>query len=469
MSRKIALSTKVPKRTHTTMCTTWTKIKSKNDYNKKFAYIQCGLCAECRATIKSQWQNRLHAEIEHYHTKKGYNVGFITLTYREEYLPHIPKKFFKENEYKRIPCFSYEDILQFTTCIRNYLWKKKSIKEGFRWLITCEYGEKKHRPHMHGLLLFHPSISHEEMYKLVEDAWCGTTNLIPNNPKHKTEKRLHKGKIAPFEDFVPRDNYACGSYVAKYICKDIEFHTTTIGLFNHLTKKQKNELRHYQPFHKQSMGFGSNLLHEKTDNELLEMLENGFDVTGSMKKKMTPQYLRNKILYTTQKKYNLKTHKHETIKKYTPFLYRNIEKVYDIQIKKNKEMFEQMRKKEYWEKNPIEDFNNIRQEFVTRTIEKYGSEKLADFYTNYYGLPQEKCKEKEPWDRKGLNILMRYNPCANMEDRPNINTEEYKEMTQVINFIMDIKHMQKKVERTEEDEKIEKLRKFWQETMGKTT
>ena len=446
------------------MCTTWMKIRSKNEYNKKFAYIQCGMCAECRATIKSQWQNRLHAEIEHYHTKKGYNVGFITLTYREEFLPHIPKKFFKENEYKQIPCFSYEDILQFTTCIRNYLWRKKSMKEAFRWLITSEYGEKKHRPHYHGLLLFHPSITHEEMYKLVEDSWNGTTNLIPNNPKHKTEKRLQKGIIAPYEDFIPRDNYACGGYVAKYICKDIEFYTTTNGLFDHLTKKQRNELRHYQPFHKQSMGFGANLLNEKTDNELIEILENGFDVTGSMKKKMTPQYIRNKILYTTQKKYNLKTHKHETIKKYSAFLYNNIEKVYEIQLKKNKEMFEQMKQKEYWEKNKIVDSKELHmEEYVTRTIEKYGTEKLADFYTNYFGLPLKRCKEIEPWDRKGYQILQRYNPCADMEDRPNLDPRYYEEMTEIINIIMSIKHMQIKTKRTKEEEKTEKLRKFWQD------
>lgn len=429
------------------------------------------MCAECRAVIKSQWQNRLHAEIEYYHNKLNYNVGFVTLTYREECLPHIPKKFFKDGEYKRIPCFSYEDIKKFTTCIRNYLWRKRDIKEGLRWLITCEYGEKKHRPHYHGILLFKPEIPHEDMYKLVEDAWCGTTNLIPNNPKHKNKYRPLKGIIAPYEDFVPRDHYACGAYVAKYVCKDIEFYNTTKGLFEHLSKKSRNHLRHFKPFHKQSMGFGANLINGKSDSELLDILENGFDVTGSATKKATPQYLKNKILFTTQKKYNLKTHKHETIKKYTPFLYRNIEKIYNLQLKKNKEMFEQMKTKEYWEKNKLICDNDIGAETtkqnVISIITETGTDKLTEFYTKYFGLDYKKCKETEPWDRQGLEILDRYNPCADRESRPNLDPWSWQEMTDKLNYIMSVKSMQYKVERHDYEEKTEKLRKFWQQMQGK--
>ena len=86
------------------MCLNYINIKkSKNPYNIKSAFIPCGWCEECRQHQKNEWTTRLKAEIEEYHTNMGYNVGFLTMTYQDKCLPHIPKSYFKEGEYEKIP------------------------------------------------------------------------------------------------------------------------------------------------------------------------------------------------------------------------------------------------------------------------------------------------------------------------------------------------------------------------------
>lgn len=452
------------------MCTTPIKVKSKNPYNKKFTYISCGKCEQCRKAQKIQWTNRLKSEIEHYHTERGWNVGFFTLTYNEQHLPTIPKKFFKEGEYQKIPCFSYLDIRKFIDCIRTYIWRTYNKKDAIRWLITSEYGtseEGTHRPHYHGIMLFEPTISNKLMYELIEDSWTGTTTHIKNNEKHKGERRECKGIIAPFEDFIPRDNYACGSYVAKYICKDLDFEDTTNGLFEHLTGKAKNHLRHFKPFHKQSIGLGKHLIDNKNEKQLKEMLEDGIDFTGSLTRAHTPMYIKNKILYTTCKRYNLQTHRFETIKKYSKFYFENKKLVYDIQLNKNIKLFEKLRTKEYFEQNKLitdkEIYLEQPNEIANKLIYDIGTDKLAEFYTKYFGLTWQKCKYGIADEEL---VFARYNPCADLEELPNINGYYYKQMNAAINFILSVKHLEQKKAINENDKEVERLRKFWQELKG---
>lgn len=453
------------------MCTSPMKIKSKNPYNKKYAYISCGKCEQCRAEQKKQWTNRLKSEIEHYHTKLGWNVGFFTLTYNNTHLPHIPKKFFKEGEYKKIPCFSYEDIRKFVDVIRTYLWRTYNRKDAIRWIITSEYGKSEkgtHRPHYHGIILYEKFITSENMYKMIKDSWTGTTKLIKNNQNHKGEKRENKGMIAPYEDFLPRDNYACGAYVAKYICKDLDFEDTTKDLFKHLQGKAKNHLRHFKPFHKQSMGFGKNILENKRNDELQEIIKNGIQFTGADKVAKAPIYIKNKLLYTNYTTYNLKEHKQVNIKKYSKFYYENKELVYNIQLNKNIKLFEQLQTNEYFKqnkiiidkvdmiKNPIEEANKL--------IKDIGTDKLAEFYTTYFGIPWKQCKIGIP---NYELVFARYNPIADLEELPCINARYYKQMNAAINFILSVKHLEQKKQISDYDKETERLRKFWLEFQGK--
>lgn len=434
------------------------KVKSKNPYGLKYCFIPCGHCEECRKAKKNEWTIRLNGEIEEYHTKMGYKIGFLTLTYNDQHLPHIPKTYLK-NPNDKIPCFSYQDIKKFTDTIRTYLWRERKLTDGFRYFITSEYGEKYHRPHYHGIIIYHPSITALDMYQICTDAWCGTTELIKNNKKRKT-KRQNLGIIAPFETFVPRDNYACGAYVAKYVCKDIEFTNYTSDKIKQLTKKQRNHLRHFQPFHKQSLGFGACLIKNKSEKELLNMINDGVQFTGNPKMLELPVYLKNKILFDTQKLYNLNTHKFETIKKYTKFFHDNKDAIYEKKLKTNEKIIEQFKQKEFWDTHKIIDDNqtNNAKTWCSEIIDTIGTTNIAGFYTLYYGVEYEQCKYfANPAD----GLFARYNPCADLEHLATIDRDYYIKMNNIISMLIGYRHLVETTTRNERQQLIDEIKAFW--------
>lgn len=441
------------------MCKEYLTIKSKNYYGIKKNYIPCGKCSECRKAAKAEWTNRAKTEIQEYVMKRGYNAGFITLTYHDKSLPHIPRKFLKDKN-EKIPCFNYEHIKKFIDRIRKHLFDKYKMTDGYRFLITSEYGEKKHRPHYHGLILFNKKINHMTMYQIVQDAWTGSTHQIKNNKKRHT-KRYRLGMIGPYKSFVPKDTYSCGGYVAKYICKDIEFEENIKDKLVEMGKKWRNELRHYAPFHKQSMSFGKKITENRKDMDIMEMLKDGIDITGNAKKTKIPRYIHNKILYTTQKKYNLKTHKFETIKKYTKFFAEHKKEVYELKLERNRKMFEDMTNAKYFEIHQLHDRTTTKHanETIKKTYEKYGIDEIAYFYTTYYGTPYDRCRDERPEEI----LFNKYNPCADMEEKPKIDKNYYEQMTQAIDNIIGYSHITKTVKRTEQEEKDERIRSFWEQ------
>lgn len=439
------------------MCKEYLTIKSKNFYGIKTNYIPCGKCSECRKAKKAEWTNRAKTEIEEYVMKRGYNAGFITLTYHNQSLPHIPKKFLKDKT-EKIPCFNYEHIKKFIDRIRKHLFDKYKMTDGYRFLITSEYGEKHHRPHYHGLILF-KNIDHLTMYQIIQDAWTGSTMQIKNNKKRHT-KRYRLGMIGPYKDFIPRDTYSCGGYVAKYICKDIDFEEETKDKLVEMGKKWKNELRHYAPFHKQSMSFGKKITENRKDKDILNMLKDGIDITGNAKKTKIPRYIHDKILYTTQKKYNLKSHKFETIKKYTKFYAEHKQEVFEIKYNRNLEMIKAIENESYYKTHEIEDkeTSKLVMELKRKVFKECTAEELAIFYTLYSGVPYERCRYGEPAEI----LFNRYNPCADMEELPKLDKDYYERMNYYTYEVMGPLHLTKTVKRTEEEEKDEKIRAFWE-------
>ena len=441
------------------MCLNYINIKkSKNPYNIKSAFIPCGWCEECRQHQKNEWTTRLKAEIEEYHTNMGYNVGFLTMTYQDKCLPHIPKSYFKEGEYEKIPCFSYKDIKNFTDRIRGHLWRQYNMKDGFRYFITSEYGEKTHRPHYHGIILFNNKIDHKTMWEICQDAWSGTTHQIKNNKKRNT-RRTFLGQIGDLNKFIPKDNYKCGAYVAKYVCKDIEFHKVTSNKFNHLNKKKRNELRHFQPFHKQSLGFGACIIKGKTNEQLLQMYNEGIQFTGNPKMIELPVYIKNKILFTTQKLYNLNTHKFETIKKYTKFFYKNKKAIYDKKINAAKTILKQFSTKEYWQIHKIQgQFNDRAYNSCNCILNNCDINELARFYTLYFGVKYENCK----WMDKPEDILFaRYNPAADLSRLDTIPYDYYEYYTNCIGWLLDSTKLTDSTERNESQELYDQIKAFF--------
>lgn len=441
----------------------------KNPYNITGAFIPCGWCDECRRRQKTEWTSRLYGELDYYHTQRKWNVGFITLTYDEACLPHIPKAFFADGAYEKIPCFSYEDIRSFTTCIRSYLYRERGLRNAFRFLITSEYGEQYHRPHYHGILLFHPAVSQQEMWDVCEDAWSATEHRIPNTSLRK--RRVNRGMINSFADFCPRDTFACGAYAAKYVCKDIEFTNETNGKFDHLSRSMKNKLRHFMPFHKQSLGFGACMLEGKSDEEIVAMYNDGVQFTANSRLVELPMYLKKKILFTTQKLYNLRTHRFETVKKYTKWFYENKDVVYEKKLRQNEVLLRQYATQEYWQLHPVLDMDGESTGLERKCyfecksiIQNVGLDELVGFYTCYYGVPLKNC---HVYEDMADAIFSRYNPGADNSDLPRLSADYYNSMSACITYILGCAHLCSTEQRSKADELYDRIRAFFS-TRGRT-
>lgn len=103
---------------------------------ERFLDVPCGKCTNCRSNRRNEWSVRLkHALLEYGH------AYFITLTYRDEDLPH------DENG---LPCFRYKDCQDFFKRLRK---KYSSDNIKLQYFIVAEYGDNYYRPHYH-LILF---------------------------------------------------------------------------------------------------------------------------------------------------------------------------------------------------------------------------------------------------------------------------------------------------------------------------
>lgn len=441
------------------MCIQYIKIKSKSEYAIKSNFLPCGKCSDCRKSQASSWTWRLNAEIEEYAIKQNYNCGFFTLTYNDAHLPKIPKKFFTFNNtpYSEIPCFNYNDIKKFTDCIRTYLWRTYGIKNGFRYFITSEYGELRHRPHYHGILLWPKEISYQTMYQIIEDAWTGSKNIIPNNRK---SKRKNLGHLAPFSTFEVKNKHAAGAYVAKYVCKDLAFEKQTKWIdTRNLSKAHKNELRHYSPFHKQSLAFGACAIKNKSDEEILDLFKNGINFTANPVRLQAPTYIKNKILFDTYKLYNLKTHKYETRKKYSKFMFEHKKEIYDKKIQFYQKFYTEISQRTYWEINKTKNECSDRAYNICNSItSSIGIDNLAYFHTLYYGINYKYCKNS---DRPENLLFARYNPCADLEHFENIDKHYYDIMSTACDLINGYTHLNIIPQETENELFLKEIRDFF--------
>ena len=100
-----------------------TPIKAVSALAPKYGFVPCGVCPECRANKKASWAFRLRAEIETL-SRKGWHVGFTTLTYRESDVPRIPRYFAKKHYNGNMPmCFNREHVNLLIKHLRNWMYR----------------------------------------------------------------------------------------------------------------------------------------------------------------------------------------------------------------------------------------------------------------------------------------------------------------------------------------------------------
>lgn len=220
------------------------KIKSVNKCGLKHGFVPCGVCYNCRSVIKNSWIFRLRCELSEL-AKKGWKIGFFTLTYDDKHLPHIPIELIS-SEFKRIPCFKKSDVREFFTKLKKWLNRKYGCyrgNNGFgefqdlapRYMVCSEYGEHTQRPHYHGIICVPGHVDMRELHNKIKQLWYSDDydQMYDSEGRRIAPK---KGFVFPFcfeggfdsegyehKPFVCDSVKAAACYAAKYVCKDLAY------------------------------------------------------------------------------------------------------------------------------------------------------------------------------------------------------------------------------------------------------
>lgn len=234
-----------------------------------FMEVPCGKCEECQNFKRVEWLLRAYYEWQDCVKRGGFGL-FDTLTLNPETLSKRTKF--------GIPCFSKTDIRLF---LKKFRKRMNDSGYTFRYIITCEYGELKHRPHYHILFFVYPPDTMSAKYHalrvndMVKDSW--TEPIINEDGSIKTYRDSdglvkYEMRSMGFNDtpslciqHIINSSYGL-RYVTKYITKDDEYYKQILSmkkvLLNRITTDEviKDICEWFElakPFHLQSLGFGS--------------------------------------------------------------------------------------------------------------------------------------------------------------------------------------------------------------------
>lgn len=149
------------------------------DERKRYVYVDCENCIECRKKRAREWQVRLNEEI-----KDDKSGKFVTLSVSEEALDEIEKEINKgitnvKNMYGTKAIKKDEGVeanMAATIMVRRFTerWRKEFGKTIKHWLIT-ELGHKNtERVHLHGLLFTDESKEKIEEKWMYGNVWIGS-------------------------------------------------------------------------------------------------------------------------------------------------------------------------------------------------------------------------------------------------------------------------------------------------------
>lgn len=203
----------------------------RNLHNRCITHIQvpCGCCEECRIVRSNEFVQRCLMESINSH------VFFFTLTYDNKHLPlfQFESSDCELGEIKKyvIPYANFGDISDMFKRIRTDEFRSGSNIQ-FRYVVVSERGEKKHRPHFHGLLFvsneYDPYFVEKHFSELFEKYWSinvGTRkNPIYESRFTKVVKYINGRPSTNFDFHYVRPDSITGLknpfyYVSKYITK----------------------------------------------------------------------------------------------------------------------------------------------------------------------------------------------------------------------------------------------------------
>ena len=177
---------------------------------KSHISVPCGTCSECRNTYYNSILQRAIVE-----SLTSY-VYFVTLTYDDNHIPSIELPNGKTIYYS-----DYSHIQILFKRLRNL----NIIDRDFRYLVACEYGDKRHRPHFHLLLFVVRKKDDDKQYPFILE------RTLFDNIKRYYAINVGTRKLPKYEPlFTYRIKRILGqvktNYFVKYVDNDMPDYST---------------------------------------------------------------------------------------------------------------------------------------------------------------------------------------------------------------------------------------------------
>lgn len=275
--------------------------------------VPCGKCAECQKVKQSEWYFRAYYESKYTFDNGGY-IYFDTLTYSNEYLPHV-SDFFPElkGHIADYSCFNVDHYRYFLVNLRRQLeYHGFDVKNKLKYFLCSEYGVDDrftHRPHYHIIFyVLDNSLSPVELSRYISKCWkYGRTDGVDYKGvlyvlNHTFGKKYNNDEV--------HMQTVC-NYVAKYVTKDSRFQKTIdsrikivsdkrygYGLSERQEKLLNDIKRNMNQFHRQSHHFGEAFyLYNDPDKVLETGMISMPDKNNIVKHIPLPSYYSRKIFY----------------------------------------------------------------------------------------------------------------------------------------------------------------------------
>ncbi|AXH76143.1 MAG: replication initiator protein [Microviridae sp.] len=112
--------------------------------------VPCGHCEQCKDRKRNDIYIRLYYEYLHNQRVNKGKTYYLTLTYNNKCIPRLPL-----SDGSEIYAFSKKHIQNYLKRVRIRCSRELGVKDGIRYFISSENGDKYHRPHYH-ILFFYP-------------------------------------------------------------------------------------------------------------------------------------------------------------------------------------------------------------------------------------------------------------------------------------------------------------------------
>lgn len=283
-----------------------------------FQAVPCNDCEECHVNKQRQLQFRFYHE-----AIDSKYVYFDTLTYSNQFLPHISDFYQDIPSSIDKPCFNRRHLNLFLKRLRRKLsYHLKLNRNAFKYALFSEYGADNrysHRPHYHIIFFVKSDIPPLLFSQAVSESWqFGRTDGLPYRPKSYVLEHLT----------LYSNSLRLTNYITKYVTKSSEY-TKSLQPINEFIDKNvkqddfvsyssyrsfKRKLRNqFKQFTLMSKGIGISYLSTLSDSDIINL---SFRPIVELYNNSFCQSLSLPLYYVRKLFYDLKDY--ETFKSYEP-------------------------------------------------------------------------------------------------------------------------------------------------------